>query len=74
MGARRSEDMGKPGSAVLIASPGKADASKYESESDTPQSRKARPISFVVLKDVLFWGSILVSGLSLYLLLSWMLS
>lgn len=37
------------------------------------RNEKARPIRFIVLKDVLFWGSVLISGLSLFLLIRWVL-
>lgn len=44
-------------------------------ENDMPtRNEKARPIRFIVLKDVLFWGSVLVSGLSLFLLIRWVLA
>lgn len=36
-------------------------------------NEKARPIRFIVLKDLLFWGSVLVSGVSLFLLIRWVL-
>ncbi len=60
----------------IVAPPPPADEAKAAEDTPMPAQTTAgptRPILFIFVKDVLFWGSVAISGVGLFLLFRWLL-